>query len=85
MRDARALYEAQRTGLGDCLYDELVRTIDRILLNPLVFAEWKPGLRSARCRDFPYRIVYRVKQDVVRVVAVYHLRRDPEQWDAPNR
>ena len=85
LRDARKWFEAQRKGLGDRVYDDVASTIDRVLANPHACAEWQPGVRSARCREFPYRVVYRIKADTVRVLAVYHLRRNPADWDRPNR
>jgi plasmid stabilization system protein ParE len=85
IRQARSWYEEQGRGLGDRLYDDVLATVDKVLLNPQFFAEWKPGLRSARCRRFPYRVIYRIREDVVRVLAVYHLNRDPDRWDEPNR
>jgi toxin ParE1/3/4 len=82
---ARAWYEEQGIGLGDRLYDDLMETIDKVLDNPRFFAEWKPGVRGARCHLFPYRVLYRIREDVIRVLAVYHLSRDPDRWDDPNR
>jgi putative addiction module component (TIGR02574 family) len=31
--------------------------------------------------EFPYRIIYRIRSGVVRVLAIYHLKRDPHRWD----
>jgi hypothetical protein len=59
IRQARSWYEEQGRGLGDRLYDDVLKTVDKVLQNPRFFAEWKAGVRSARCRRFPYRVIYR--------------------------
>ncbi|MGQ0847085.1 MAG: type II toxin-antitoxin system RelE/ParE family toxin [Sporichthyaceae bacterium] len=37
-------------------------------------------VRSAPVRRFPYRIVYLVHDDAIRVLAVAHTRREPRYW-----
>ncbi len=85
VREARAWYEAQARTLGDQLVDEVFETIDTIVQRPTSFPEVKPGVRGARCDRFPYKIYYRIRANGIRVLAVYHLRRDPDRWDDPNR
>jgi toxin ParE1/3/4 len=85
MQEARLWYETQGAGLGNRLYSEIVETIDRVMENPLFFTEWRPGIRGARCNRFPYRVCYRIREDGIRVLAVYHLHRDPDRWDDPDR
>jgi plasmid stabilization system protein ParE len=57
---------------------------DRILLRigeaPDGSAPHLDGTRRLGMMRFPYSIVYRVKTDVVEVVAVAHQRRRPGYW-----
>jgi toxin ParE1/3/4 len=36
--------------------------------------------RSVRLRPFPYRLIFYVRKDGVRVIAVAHVRRQPDYW-----
>lgn len=54
-----------------------------LIVNPEAeadLAEVFQELRVALVRRFPYAIVYRVDEDQITVVAVYHSRRDPRSW-----
>jgi toxin ParE1/3/4 len=37
-------------------------------------------VRRARCRRFPYALFFRVIDETVHVIACFHSRRDPRQW-----
>ena len=38
-------------------------------------------VRRALCDEFPYKVFFRIKPDgEIRVLAVYHVSRGPEQW-----
>ena len=80
LAEARIWYEVRRPGLGDdfllCV-EEVFETIRRTpTLYPKVFQE----LRLALIRRFPFAAVYRSENDQITVVAVYHTRRDPREW-----
>jgi hypothetical protein len=38
--------------------------------------------RLALVRRFPYAVVYRIDDDQITVVAVYHMHRDPRGWQS---
>jgi plasmid stabilization system protein ParE len=80
LADARAWYERQRRGLGDELLECVEEVFHRLRGSPELFGRAFEELRLARVRRFPYLVVFRVDEDQVTVVAIYHARRDPRGW-----
>jgi plasmid stabilization system protein ParE len=66
--------------------DEFRATVSRIKANPhagaLVNAEIDPTGRTRRrmVRNFPYLVFYLVGTDVIRIVAVAHVKQEPGYW-----
>ena len=56
------------------------RTLDAILAAPDRFPRCDERHRYCRMRQFPYRVIYRVKEDEIIVIAVAHAKRDPDYW-----
>jgi plasmid stabilization system protein ParE len=46
----------------------------------ILFEERGLTFRSLRVRGFPYRIVFFVRRDALRVIAMAHVRRRPGYW-----
>ncbi len=82
LADAQDWYERQRQGLGAefllCVEEVLAR-IDR---TPEMYGEVYRGVRRALTRRFPYAVYYRVEEDVVVVLGVFHTHQDPRQWQS---
>lgn len=72
-------YEEQRRGLGAEFLEELSSTIAAIELNPLQFRRLNPIMRRALVRRFPYGIDFIVLNELLFVIAVTHLARDPRR------
>ena len=78
--DAAVWYEEQRVGLGE----EFIIEIEQALANaaaapqryPVVFGD----VRRTVARRFPYSVYFRVRSDVLVVLAVFHGRRNPVIW-----
>ncbi len=56
--------------------------LERIAHHPLAFARIRGQYRQAVIHRFPYRIVFRLLEDLTVVVAVLHTSRDPHAWQA---
>jgi plasmid stabilization system protein ParE len=73
-------YEAQSLGLGS----EFVRAVDACLSNisrnPLAYPAIYQHARRVLIRRFPYGLLYVVNPDLITIVACFHSRRDPKQW-----
>ena len=80
LEEAAAYYESQEAGLGSRFTQEVKRTLQRIVEFP---EAWSPlSRRTRRCptNKFPYGIIYQARGEVLLVVAVMHLHRNPQTW-----
>lgn len=77
---ARAWYDGQRPGLGDDFLLCVEQALDLIQRIPSLHGKVHQDLRLALVRRFPYAVVYRIDDDQITIVAVYHTRRNPRGW-----
>lgn len=80
IEETEAWCAAERVEIGDAFVAELEATVARVAMNPLAAAERCPGVRQAQLRRFPYLVVFRVRGEVVDVVAVADGHRAPRYW-----
>ncbi len=78
--DAFLWYDSQTHGLGTQFLDDLDRAVRRIVAFPLAHTEIEDGLRRCLLSKFPYGIIYGFDSEIVIVVAVAHLHREPRYW-----
>jgi hypothetical protein len=78
--DAVAWYNEQSGGLGNEFLDELDRAIRRVITYPQSCTEIEAGLRRCIMAHFPYALIYGLEKDIIIVVAVAHLHRNPRYW-----
>ena len=78
--DAFVWYETKSKGLGIQFLDEFDRAIRRISAYPHANSEIDDDLRRCLLSRFPYGIVYGIDSEIIVVVAVTHLHREPEYW-----
>lgn len=78
--DAALYYESESPGLGGRFLDEVERGIDSITKNPDAGTKIRGEIRRRILRKFPYGILYSVKQDDIRILAIMNLRRKPAYW-----
>jgi toxin ParE1/3/4 len=78
-------YENEQSGLGVEFLDELRATYNRITDGPLKYQDLRGGIRRALLRRFPYAVYFAIEGDVVVVVAVLHVSRDPAEWQRRRR
>ncbi len=80
LEEAYNWYEAQDTGLGS----EFIRVVDASLFaiqrNPLAYTLVYKKIRRKLIRKFPYGLFYLVKDEMIVIVACFHVKRDPQQW-----
>ena len=58
----------------------LVRTLDAVVERPNYFPDVHEGMRRAMLNKFPYGVFFRIQADVIRVLGIIHLHRDPKYW-----
>ena len=78
--DAAEYYEREQLGLGAAFIADVQRCTDAIVEHPEAGATIRGRVRRRLCRRFRYGVLYSVRQDSVRVLAVMNLRRRPAYW-----
>jgi toxin ParE1/3/4 len=68
-------YEAKRAGLGADFELCLEAALERILEFPEASPIWYRNTRRVILAHFPYGVFYVCKEDIIFVVAVFHLKR----------
>ena len=79
--EAAVWYENKRKGLGDSLINCFDTELHYILNNPNHFLTRHKHFRLANIKRFPYQIVYYLQGDLITVVAFFHAKRNPKQWE----
>lgn len=82
IQEAFEWYEERDSGLGS----EFVRAADSCLAaigrNPLAYPLVHREVRRALVRRFPYGIFYLLEEDPIVVIACFHVKRNPQQWQS---
>ena len=78
--EAMEYYEARSQGLGSEFLSEIERSLDQVVANPELYEAIGRRARRKPLWPFPYRLVYAVYPDRIRVVAVAHYKRRPYYW-----
>lgn len=66
--------------VGSAFIDEFERALALLCAQPQIGANWGRGRRRLPLRKFPYSVIYYVRGEELRVVALAHHRRKPEYW-----
>lgn len=80
LNEAASYYEGQKVGLGARFLAEVVRCIELLVEHPEAGPVILAPVRRRLVRRFPYGILYTVKPEGVRILAVMNLKRRPLYW-----
>jgi plasmid stabilization system protein ParE len=80
LQRAARYYEKQLAGLGRDFVAEIDRLLEWIGENPLLCQTVHQEVRRAIAHRFPYGLFYKIEGEVIVVIAIVHLRRDPTSW-----
>jgi plasmid stabilization system protein ParE len=76
--EAAKYYKGQRPGLDEEFLAEIDAAVAKVVANPLMFDQVRPGIRRYLVERFPYGIYYRMPaDDTVRIIIVRHHSRRP--------
>ena len=79
--DAIDFYEKNQPGLGLKFSEEVYATIERICDHPYAWTKIDPRTRRCLTNQFPYGILYRIKNESILIMAIMHLQRKPDYWN----
>lgn len=77
---AAAYYNEKQPGLAQRFIDDLEEALHRIQRHPQAYRLLEGDIRKCRVAHFPYGIIYRAHSDLIKIIAVMHLRRSPGYW-----
>ena len=73
-------YEHECPGLGVAFLTEVQRCIESIVDHPEAGTPIHTGIRRRLVPRFPYALLYAIKREEIRILAVMNLRRRPFYW-----
>ncbi len=76
LQDARNFYESLERGIGKYFWDCLLSDIESLIIYGGIHRK-EYGYYRMLSKRFPYSIYYDVREEIVYVVAVLPMRRDP--------
>lgn len=74
-------YEKQLEGLGERVKMSFYESVLVLEDNPELFEKKYNVVRIKYINRFPYGIHYTIKKDVVKIIAFFHMKRDPIRWE----
>lgn len=78
--EAVAYYENCQSGLGLEFAEEIYASVQRIAAYPDAWAEMSKRTRRCIVNRFPYGIIFQVKANALRIIAVANLHQRPGYW-----
>ena len=83
LNDSALYYEHESPGLGKSFLDEIERYIEAIAKQPNAGTKVRGQVRRRVLRRFPYGILYSIRADGIRILAIMNLKRRPMYWVDP--
>ncbi len=80
IKQTTAFYNKQQAGLEKRFIEDLEDGIERICAHPLRYKIVEGAVRKHRLEHFPYLLIYQVQNEQVEIIALMHLRREPDYW-----
>ena len=78
--EAIEYYEQCETGLGQDFAIQVYSTIKNITRYPMALPIVEDDIHRCIVNRFPYGILYSIEKDKIFILAVMHLRRNPDYW-----
>ena len=80
LNEAAQYYDLEEPGLGAVFLDEVDRCLESIQAQPEAGVVLLGDVRLRLLRRFPYALLYKIKPNGIRILAVMNLRRRPTYW-----
>ncbi|NOU21515.1 MAG: type II toxin-antitoxin system RelE/ParE family toxin [Methyloglobulus sp.] len=82
LEQAIEFYKNQQAGLEKRFIEAVDDAINRVCRNPLLYRKIDENIRKCRLLHFPYSIIFRTKPGQIEIIAVMHLRKQPNYWQS---
>ena len=79
IREIVLWYNSQRMGLEDDFLAKLKEAATSLENDPYKYQVYSKEVRSVLVKQFPYRVFYRVSEDLITIVGVFHTSRNPKR------
>ena len=79
-REAARWYEQQQEDLGKRFLNAVRSPTQKVRTRPHLFRQFDGPFRRYIIKGFPYAVIYAVRDDVIYVLAVMHMKRKPGYW-----
>ena len=79
--EARAWYAIRSVDAAKSFDADLAKAMARIIEAPHRWPRLGPDARRCRLQRFPFLIVYILRGNVVKVIAIAHTHRGPDFWE----
>jgi len=80
LNEAADYYDLESSGLGGVFLDEVERALAQVADFPDAAAPVLAGVHRRLLTKFPYALLYSLRADEVRILAVAHQKRRPFYW-----
>jgi plasmid stabilization system protein ParE len=80
INEAADFYDLRNPGLGGVFLNEIQRAIERISGLPDAAPLLRGRVRQRTVYKFPYSLIYSVRTNEIRILAVAHQKRRPFYW-----
>lgn len=80
LRDAVAYYEAIDPELGSKFSAAVENAISLVRQFPNAWPPLSATTRRCRTKQFPYGIIYRIRDNEIQILAIAHFSREPNYW-----
>lgn len=80
IEEARDWYGERSLSAEQGFLADLNHAVEQVLAAPLRWPRYKAKTRRYVFRQYPYSLIYRTADDLVRVLAVAHDSRRPQYW-----
>ena len=81
LNEAVDFYDLESPGLGDVFLAEIEHALTQVETLPEAAEPLRDGVRRLLLHTFPYALLYSLRTDQVRILAVAHQRRRPFYWE----
>lgn len=80
LREAAHYYEQRSAGLGGRFIGAVESGFRQIQRSPATWRRMRGDIRRFLVRTFPYGIVYVYRREQIYVLAIMHVKREPDYW-----